>query len=430
MSRGFKCLSCSYLAANITPFICILCFALNSLVNCQLRTDLTSSNNAVSKSRAKGWPQSTIQAAKAQSDRHFESHGAKWPSSQFTSAVSEAAWSYTHTAVLSTSQQAHGSTHSVVLMAMTNDLAMQSTVPLFLQSLRSIRLPDSPNPHQSLVDILAMICFSHFTETSCREHGLSSRCVLDKDVQLGNHSLPSQSVGFRMIGFAKVKYILNTIALGHDVIFMDTDVVAFKDFLPYILGLGSDIAAMVEKCMVIDDKASYTGHNLPALYRPQPACCKCMVIDDKASYTGHNLPALNIGITYFRSSPGVTRCVHSWLYDMWREVVTRPLIWDQDVFRKVMQVCTKNFGVRLQAFSPRSLNSYCFKYCGCLYSEEDVLIKMGEDLRPIHHFSTNKSCPASVVQSWLLMHFPCGGETLHKARLMQQYYQMHSNIQH
>ena len=46
----------------------------------------------------------------------------------------------------------------------------------------------------------------------------------------------------------------------------------------------------------------------------------------------------NIGLTYFRSHPGVTRCVYAWLFDMWMEVEVRPLVWDQDVFRKVRAV--------------------------------------------------------------------------------------------
>ena len=49
----------------------------------------------------------------------------------------------------------------------------------------------------------------------------------------------------------------------------------------------------------------------------------------------HTPPQLNIGLTYFRSHPGVTRCVYAWLFDMWVEVERRPLVWDQDVFRKV-----------------------------------------------------------------------------------------------
>ena len=62
----------------------------------------------------------------------------------------------------------------------------------------------------------------------CKEHSSDDappRCVVDEDMALGNASLPFHSIGFNMIGFAKVKYILNTLAMGRDVIFLDTDVV-------------------------------------------------------------------------------------------------------------------------------------------------------------------------------------------------------------
>ena len=55
-------------------------------------------------------------------------------------------------------------------------------------------------------------------------HMHGSRCVLDNDMALGNKSLPFHTLGFNMIGFAKIKYILNTLALGRDVVFMDTDI--------------------------------------------------------------------------------------------------------------------------------------------------------------------------------------------------------------
>ena len=51
------------------------------------------------------------------------------------------------------------------------------------------------------------------------------RCVEDVDLALGNMSLPFHSIGFNMIGFAKIKYILNGLALEKDIIFLDTDIV-------------------------------------------------------------------------------------------------------------------------------------------------------------------------------------------------------------
>ena len=44
---------------------------------------------------------------------------------------------------------------------------------------------------------------------------------------------------------------------------------------------------------------------------------------------------------------------------------------------QVMFHCTKSYGVRLHVFSPRHLNSYCFKPCGCDYAEADISTQAG-----------------------------------------------------
>ena len=72
----------------------------------------------------------------------------------------------------------------------------------------------------------------------------------------------------------------------------------------------------------------------------------CKPVFPKARPTGPlnqasplGLPSqFNIGVVYFRSVPGVERCVYSWLFDMSMEVGIRPRVWDQDVFRKARLV--------------------------------------------------------------------------------------------
>lgn len=36
----------------------------------------------------------------------------------------------------------------------------------------------------------------------------------------------------------------------------------FGYFVPYVMSLGADIAAMVEKCIIVDDKADYCGRSI------------------------------------------------------------------------------------------------------------------------------------------------------------------------
>ena len=39
----------------------------------------------------------------------------------------------------------------------------------------------------------------------------------------------------------------------------------FQDFIPYVMGMGADMAAMVEKCMVVDDTADLSDKTLPSV---------------------------------------------------------------------------------------------------------------------------------------------------------------------
>ena len=56
--------------------------------------------------------------------------------------------------------------------------------------------------------------------------------------------------------FAKIKYILNGLSAGHDVVFLDTDIIVLQDPLPYFLGRGADMWAAHEKCVIWDDRAN------------------------------------------------------------------------------------------------------------------------------------------------------------------------------
>ncbi len=58
------------------------------------------------------------------------------------------------------------------------------------------------------------------------------------------------------VRFAKIKYILNGLSAGHDVVFLDTDIIVLQDPLPYFLGRGADMWAAHEKCVIWDDRAN------------------------------------------------------------------------------------------------------------------------------------------------------------------------------
>jgi len=302
----------------------------------------------------------------------------------------------------------------VVLMAMANDVAFNHTIPTFLASLANVTVSSAGINSEgtqatttSLADHLVIACSSSSAASMCRKHGLGPRCVVDVDMALGTQSLPFHSIGFNMIGFAKIKYILNALSLGRDVIFLDTDIVVFQNFVPYVLSLNIDMGAAIEKCRVIDDHHNYGGLHSMA-----------------------GMPMFNIGVTYFRSIPRVVRCVYNWLFDMWVEVNSRPRIWDQDVFRKVMFHCTRNYGASLHAFSTRRFNSHCYKECGCAYSDQDVVTKLGQPMRTVRLPPGSTSCAPNMMRPWLLMHFPCSGESNRKGAAMSKYLTMYHSQLH
>ncbi|KAG2488887.1 hypothetical protein HYH03_012517 [Edaphochlamys debaryana] len=201
----------------------------------------------------------------------------------------------------------------------------------------------------------------------------------------------------RSARFAKIKYILNGLSLGHDVVFLDTDIVMLRDPVPYFLSRQADLLGSMEKCMIYNDTQAYSS-------------------DD---FLTKDPPPINIGVLYFKATAGVTRCVYNWIWDMHSEAPKRPKLWDQDIYGKVMRACSGRHHLRMQALDPRLFQSACFGECGCAY--DDRLVKKANTGRFGKSQRGDKlgRCGPQHWDSWLLRHFPCSGETKHKAELMK-----------
>jgi hypothetical protein len=140
------------------------------------------------KVKIKGGIKAARSVTKALSDRHFDlgRHGAKWPSRAFSRAVREAAMRHE-----AAGPSLHGaaSAHvvgrrSVVLMAMANDVAMQSTVPIFVQSLEATAV--SSAPASNLARHLVLVCSSDSAADMCRALGLGDRWDMCRALGLGD----------------------------------------------------------------------------------------------------------------------------------------------------------------------------------------------------------------------------------------------------
>ncbi|KXZ49344.1 hypothetical protein GPECTOR_22g938 [Gonium pectorale] len=290
---------------------------------------------------------------------------------------------------------------SLVILGMTNEEALTHTVPLFLQSMSRVRLSGGRDGGRTLDTALVLVAWSRAALRMCA--GLQGeyrhQCVRDKEHRAARGSFNFHDTGFHALGFAKIKYILNGLSAGHDVVFLDTDVIMMADPLPYLLTHGSDLSASLEKCSVANDTLSFN--------------------DPDFMNSTKSVPPLNIGTLYFKATPGVARCVSNWALDMYGQVPWRPLVWDQDVYRLIMIKCTRHHGLRWQPLDPRVVQSACFPFCGCSFPDDAISGDSLGDPAPGRPFVEGRACAPEHWDGWLLRHFPCSGDSGSKGVLMK-----------
>ncbi|GLC73578.1 hypothetical protein PLESTF_001393300 [Pleodorina starrii] len=285
---------------------------------------------------------------------------------------------------------------------MANEEALHHTVPYFLESLSRAVLTGGRHSGQALDSRVVLVAWSLDAMNACRRLQANYRhqCVRDSQHTAATGSFSFHDTGFNSLGFAKVKYILNGLSAGHDVVFLDTDIVVLRDPLPYLLGHAADLFGSMEKCMVYNDSHAFNSPEFLAL-RKRP-------------------PAINIGVLYFKASAPVTRCVYNWAWQMHSEVQTRPRLWDQDIYGKVMIKCTARHDLRFQVLDPRLFQSACFPGCGCKYRNDEVNPgRIGKFSRGWRKLQDGRCGPLHWGR-WLMRHFPCSGVTKQKAVLMKE----------
>ena len=205
------------------PFIIILIFAAlltRSLASLELPLPTSAFDGVIHQRKGQGGKKAAERlVATSLAGRHFDAHGPKWPSRAFVDAVKEATMQVAPDHADNRPPPhggggsiPHGSGASapslplprpVLLMAMANDVALQRTVPMFVQSLFAVRtvtaasdapatagqestLPTSTAPAAaasaavaglggSLADHLVLMCSSERAVELCRDLGVGSR---------------------------------------------------------------------------------------------------------------------------------------------------------------------------------------------------------------------------------------------------------------
>ncbi|GLI61986.1 hypothetical protein VaNZ11_004553 [Volvox africanus] len=334
----------------------------------------------------------SVNVVEKHSRSHYAQHGVRLPTRAFTGALHKAAIDISHLSCRK----------SLVVLCMANEEALQHTVPHFLESLSRVVVKGGRQEGQAFDGRVVLVAWSLDAMRACRDLQAKYKhhCVRDAQHTAATGSFSFHDTGFNSLGFAKVKYILNGLSAGHDVVFLDTDIVLLRDPVPYLLRHGADLFGSMEKCMVYNDSHAFNSPEFLALQKRPPA--------------------INIGVLYFKATAGVTRCVYNWAWEMRSEVETRPKLWDQDIYGKVMIKCTTRHQLRFQVLDPRLFQSACFPGCGCRFRNDEVIpARIGKFSRGSRKLPGGV-CGPQHWSRWLLRHFPCSGVTKRKADLMKE----------
>ncbi|PNH09311.1 hypothetical protein TSOC_004077 [Tetrabaena socialis] len=341
---------------------------------------------------------SALSSAAVFAASHFTQHGVRLPTRAFTAALRAAAVDISHLSCRK----------SLVLLAMANEDALTYTVPLFLLSLSRVLIEGGRHAGETLDARLVLVAWSAEALQMCRALQTQYRhqCVRDAEHTAATGSFGFHSEGFNSLGFAKIKYILNGLSAGHDVVFLDTDIVLLRDPLPHFLSRGGDLLGSMEKCMIYNGSHAFRSAEFLAL-KKRP-------------------PPINIGVLYFKATAGVTRCVYNWAWDMYTEARVRPKVWDQDLYGKVMHRCTSVHALQLQVLDPRVFQSGCFPECGCTYGDEEITPRRIGKFSRGYHYLQGGSCGPQHWADWLMRHYPCTGlareKGLYMGNLLEGYY--------
>ncbi|EFJ45212.1 hypothetical protein VOLCADRAFT_94371 [Volvox carteri f. nagariensis] len=210
---------------------------------------------------------------------------------------------------------------------------------------------------------------------------------------------------FNALGYAKIKYLYDALSLGYDVMAVDADVLVLKSPLPFILQQRAQVAALTERCEVVD----------PFMQLQL----------GKARF-----PNQNIGVVVARSDGPVVRCVERWFASMVVHM-DNPLLWDQEEFNRVIAHCASHLGMRWHSLDNRRFVSLCYSQCGCTYPDSDMELLTDPAMRR-KHFEWSfrrgvpyedpvaRTCGPSAWADWVLAHFPCQGSIRDKVKYMGQ----------
>ncbi|GLI71053.1 hypothetical protein VaNZ11_015968 [Volvox africanus] len=297
-----------------------------------------------------------------------------------------------------------GRQRRLVLLSLTSESTFRGAGlwELFLGNLRNITFSrrEASQDHLANHLVARVMTLPNSTANNCNRisNRFGVRCVT-----IGSPIFTADDFGYKTppffgLSFAKTLTILDALALGLDVFFLDCDQVFFRNPLPYILARDIDV--------LVSGDCSKRQDSLPkSRFPPGPS---------------------NIGLLYFRSTPLVTRAVANWLYYLVQKAIQGQPKLDQSSFNAAMEWVSGEMGEK-QAMSVAMLRSeyfphWCLGPCGC----DTEGMEMGQPGWHVNRLRDG-TCKEDYMIKWYNFHVPCNQRMDNKARALQELLSMYTD---
>ncbi|GIL86029.1 hypothetical protein Vretimale_9067 [Volvox reticuliferus] len=300
-------------------------------------------------------------------------------------------------------RDAFGRRRRLVLLSMASESTFRGAGlwELFLSNLRNITFNgrDGSQDHLANHLVARVMTLPNSTADNCNRisNRFGTRCITITSPMFTADDFGYKTPPFFGLSFAKTLTILDALALGLDVFFLDCDQIFFRNPLPYILARDIDV--------LVSGDCSKRQDSLPVSHFPPGSS--------------------NIGLLYLRATPLVTRAVANWLYYLvQRALQGRPKL-DQSSFKEAMEWVSGEMGAK--AMSVAMLRAeyfphWCLGQCGC----DTEGMELGQ---PGWHVNRllDGTCKEDYMIKWYNFHVPCNQRMDNKARTLQELLSMYTD---
>ncbi|KAK9835027.1 hypothetical protein WJX81_005124 [Elliptochloris bilobata] len=293
---------------------------------------------------------------------------------------------------------ASGNSAGTVILTSGNKFMLGRLLPRFLKAVKHTLTGDVSNH-------VVVVALGPSARNVCS--GLTARyshqCVEDPswDGPEGQYDIGDE--WFAAVSMNKLELVLNVMTLGYSVLWMDLDVVAYRNPLPYLIGLSVDVAVPNSRCADTHDEV--------------PLSAGAPLEQDT-------------GLLYADANPRALRFVYDWLrvqrHYRHKLAVEPTLAHDGAIFNMATGPHIQNAFegqkplVRIHQLSQDRFSSWCTGPCGCAGTDvvEPVEWTHDEDDEDEGVSSGSLECPEGAMAERLTMHLACAKSLAEKEVLV------------